>query len=142
MLWIGLVTLAVIIAAAVVLLTGAHSGGEGGGEVRQSRERPPGAGHTFASLDCWVGTVHGQQLVVYAGAKVLAPAGTAVRSELLVFATPSAAGAPKFDGAFTPPGGGREPLKIISASGDVLKVQTRSGADLYFDVARRAFVTE
>jgi hypothetical protein len=37
---------------------------------------------------------------------------------------------------------GRELLKIVSAHGAVLKLETRPGVYLYFDMARRTFVNK
>jgi hypothetical protein len=46
------------------------------------------------------------------------------------------------DGEYNPPGDGRELLKIVSAHGAVLKLETRPGVYLYFDMARRTFVNK
>jgi hypothetical protein len=129
----------VVIFVAVAVLAGWHTSGEAGGRIRQDHEAPPGRGQTFATIDVWLGTVAGHEVVVYAGAKTLPGTGTAVRSELLLYRPPSEGHAPVFEGAFAPPGGGREPLRITAAHGDVLTVEARGGHALRLDVATRRF---
>ncbi len=105
--------------------------------ISQSSQGPFGTTMTFVTLDSWSGEVDGQQYSVYAGAEVRPPNGVAIRSELVVFDGPSPGG---YDGSFAPPGGGREPLRIVAAHGDLLDVSTSAGRLLSFDVAQRAFV--
>jgi hypothetical protein len=123
----------------VVALVGGH-GGKADGVVRPGGEDPPGTGHTFASFGSWLGSVDGRKYVVFAGAKTLPSIDKAVRSEVLVYYIPSSRGAhPVYDGAFTPPDSGRQPLRITAAHGDILTIETSTGASLHFDVAMRSF---
>ena len=105
--------------------------------LSDARQGPFGTSMSFTTSDSWSGTVNSRQFRVYAGAAVRPPNGVPLRSELVVFDGPSPSG---YDGSFTPPGGGRKPLRIVSAHGDVLNVSTSAGRLLSFDVARRAFV--
>jgi alpha-tubulin suppressor-like RCC1 family protein len=105
--------------------------------LSDGRQGPFGTSMRFVTSDSWSGKVNGREYRVYAGAAVRPVSGVAVRSELVVFDGPSQSG---YDGSFAPPGGGREPLRIVSAYGDVLNVSTSAGELLSFDVARRAFV--
>ncbi len=105
--------------------------------LSQSRQGPFGTTMTFVTLDSWSGEAAGHQYSVFAGAELRPPNGVAIRSELVVFDGQSPGG---YDGSFAPPGGGREPLRIVAAHGDVLDVSTSAGRLLSFDVAQRAFV--
>jgi alpha-tubulin suppressor-like RCC1 family protein len=105
--------------------------------LSEKSQGPFGTAMIFLTLDSWSGEVNAHRYEVYAGAAVRPPNGVATRSELVVFDGPAPGG---YVGSFAPPGGGREPLRIVSAHGDVLNVSTSSGALLSFDVAQRAFV--
>jgi len=105
--------------------------------LSEKSQGPFGTAMIFLTLDSWSGEVNAHRYEVYAGAAVRPPNGVATRSELVVFDGPAPGG---YVGSFAPPGGGREPLRIVSAHGDVLNVSTSSGTLLSFDVAQRAFV--
>jgi hypothetical protein len=140
--WIGLVVLAAIVAVAAVALTGGRGSEENGGTVRAIREAPPGMGQRFGTADGWLGKVAGKEYTVFAGASERPPSsGKAYRSELRVYEV-TESGPPLLDGEYNPPGDGRELLKVVSSQGDVLKLETRPGTYLYFDMARRAFVSK
>jgi hypothetical protein len=141
--WIGLVVLAaIIVAVAAVTLTGGHRSEETDGRVRTIREAPPGMGQRFGTADTWLGKVAGKEYTVFAGASERPPSsGKAYRSELRVYEV-TESGPPLLDGEYNPPGDGRELLKIVSARGAVLKLETRPGTYLYFDMARRTFVNK
>jgi hypothetical protein len=135
------VLVAAIVAVGFIAFSGRHTSSETGGRVRRSHEKPVGRGQTFSTADGWYGKVAGKEYSVYAGASESPPgSGKAGRSELLVFAFPSRSGPPVPDGTYNPPGDGREPLEVISSHGAVLKLQTRPGTYLYFDLAHRVFV--
>jgi alpha-tubulin suppressor-like RCC1 family protein len=105
--------------------------------LSDERQGPFGTSMRFVTSDSWSGKVNGREYRVYAGAAVRPASGVAMRSELVVFDGPSPSG---YDGSFAPPGGGRKPLRIVSAYGNVLNVSTSAGKLLSFDVARQAFV--
>lgn len=145
---IGVLGLAVVVAVTVSALSGRAAGGGAPTHratgIQVDREAPPGRSQAFATSDRWLGEVNGRLYVVYAGAKLVPARGVPIRSELLLYSARSTgenSGPPVYVGAYLPPGGGREPLRIISSHGDVLNVRTSAGAELSFDVARRAFVS-
>jgi hypothetical protein len=145
---IGVLGLAVVAVVTVSVLSGRSSGGAAPEQlvtgIQVDREAPPYRSQTFATSDRWLGEVNGQLYEVYAGAKLLPARGVPIRSELLLYAARSTggnSGPSAYVGAYLPPGGGREPLRISSSHGDVLNIRTSAGAELSFDVARRAFVS-
>jgi hypothetical protein len=112
-------------------------------EVHSDAEGPIGMSQRFGSTSNWVGEAHGQWCQVYAGVKLVP--GTTIRtaSELLLYALsakPLSAERPILVGTYAPPSGGREPLKIVSYHGDVLRIRAAGGRCLLFDVADRSFV--
>lgn len=145
---IGVLGLAVVVAVTVSALSGRSTGG-GASTYRATgiqvdREAPPYRGQIFVTSDRWLGEVNGHLYEVYAGAKLVPARGVPIRSELLLYSVRSTgekSRSPVYVGAYLPPGGGREPLRIISSHGDVLNVRTSAGAELSFDVARHAFVS-
>lgn len=141
-LWAGLLVLVVAIGVTASVLLGHSTSGSGSTHrstgITQDREAPPYRSQVFVTTDRWAGEASGRRYQVYAGARVAPSRGVAVRSELLLY-TVGSSGPPVFVGAYTPPRGGREPLRIVSSKGDVLEVRTSVGSALWFDVARRMF---
>jgi hypothetical protein len=103
---------------------------------------PIGTNETFHATAHWAGHVDQEWLLVYAGARANPATNQNTASELRIYREPGEvnSGEPNvFLGSYAPPGGGDEPLTISAASGDVLSVRTGTGANLTFNVGRRAF---
>jgi hypothetical protein len=109
--------------------------------LNDSREGPPGRSQAFDSTGSWGGEVDGRWYQVYAGAKMTPGANVPDGSELLVYEDPTNIQTGRralLLGEYAPPGGGSEPLELVSASGGTLTVQT-SGSTLSFDLTTRSF---
>lgn len=109
--------------------------------IIDSREPPLGRKTAFRVENVWSGEVEGQWCIVYAGAKT-SPENEDGPPEVLVYRSPIAPNSSEpntFVGAYHPPGNERTPLTITAASGDVLTLQTSTGATVSFDVATRTF---
>jgi hypothetical protein len=113
-------------------------------EVSANAEGPFGTDHVFAGTGHWIGEISGRWYEVYAGAKENPSTEQATGSELLVYTAPSwpeSGRRPTLLGAFAPPGGETAPLTILGISGDVLEIQTSTGAVVRFNVADQSFLS-
>ncbi len=111
--------------------------------VVNNQQGPPGTSQTFHATSHWLGNVDGQWYAVYAGARANRETDHDTQSELRVYHEPTfnTNELPAFLGSYTPPGGGKTPLRIVSATGDLLKIEAIIGAHLLFDVGQRSFAT-